>query len=64
MTCLGVGVGVGVEETTRIRARCAYTKFKELSPILTAHGASDHINKRTECEPSQFGSNRDQSSRN
>ena len=26
------------------RVRCAWTKFKELSPILAAHGASYHIN--------------------
>ena len=30
----------GVEEATRARVRCAWAKFKELSPILTARGAS------------------------
>ena len=31
---------VGVEEAARVRVRCAWDKFKELSPILTARGAS------------------------
>ena len=37
---LGVGGGVeeGVEEAARARVRCAWAKFKELSPILTAGG--------------------------
>ena len=30
----------GVEEAARARVRCAWAKFKELSPILTARGAS------------------------
>ena len=34
---LGAG---GVEEAARASVRCAWAKFKELSPILTAHGAS------------------------
>ena len=40
---LGVtfGAGGGVEEAARVR--CAMAKFKELSPILTAHGASYRI---------------------
>ena len=33
----------GMEEAARARVRCAWTKFKELSPILTARGASYHI---------------------
>ena len=37
---LGVG---GVEEAARARGRCAWAKFKELSPILTAQGASYRI---------------------
>ena len=35
-----LGAGGGVEEATRARVRCAWAKFKELSPILTALGAS------------------------
>ena len=39
---LGGGrVGGGrVEETARVKVRCAWAKFKELSPILTARGAT------------------------
>ena len=39
---LGVtlGVGGGVEEASRARVRQAWAKFKELSPLLTARGAS------------------------
>ena len=33
----------GVEEAARARVRCAWAKFKELSPILTARGASYRI---------------------
>ena len=32
--------GGGVDEAARARVRCAWAKFKELSPILTARGAS------------------------
>ena len=35
-----LGAGGGVEETAKARVRCAWAKFKELSPILTAWGAS------------------------
>ena len=38
-----LGAGGGVEEAARARVRCAWAKFKELSPILTARGASYHI---------------------
>ena len=38
-----LGAGGGVEEAARARVRCAWAKFKELSPILTAWGASYHI---------------------
>ena len=31
-----LGAGGGVEEAARARVRCAWAKFKELSPILTA----------------------------
>ena len=33
----------GVDEAARARVRCALAKFKELSPILTACGASYHM---------------------
>ena len=29
-----------MDEAARARVRCAWAKFKELSPILTARGAS------------------------
>ena len=32
-----------MEEAVRARVRCAWAKFKELSPILTARGASYRI---------------------
>jgi len=35
-----IGAGGGVEEASRARVRCAWAKFRELSPILTARGAS------------------------
>ena len=35
-----LGMGGGVDEAARARVRCAWAKFKELSPILTARGAS------------------------
>ena len=38
-----LGAGGGVEEAARARVRCAWAKFKELSPILTARGASHRI---------------------
>ena len=38
-----LGAGGGVEEVARARVRCAWAKFKELSPILTARGASYRI---------------------
>ena len=38
-----LGAGGGVEEAARARVRCAWAKFKELSPILTAWGASYRI---------------------
>ena len=36
----------GVVEAARARVRCAWAKFKELSPILTARGASYRIKGR------------------
>ena len=30
----------GAEEASRARVRCAWAKFRELSPLLTASGAS------------------------
>jgi hypothetical protein len=35
-----IGSGGGSEEAARARVRCAWAKFRELSPILTARGAS------------------------
>ena len=34
-----LGAGGGAEEAARARVRCAWVKFKELSPILTARDA-------------------------
>ena len=31
-------LGEGMDEAARAKVRCAWAKFKELSPILTAHG--------------------------
>ena len=41
-----LGSGGGVVEAARARVRCAWAKFKELSPILTVRGASYHIKGR------------------
>ena len=41
-----LGAGGGVEEAARARVRCAWAKFKKLSSILTARGASYHIKGR------------------
>ena len=43
-----LGVGGGVKKAARARVRCAWAKFKELSPILTARGASyvDEVARR------------------
>ena len=38
-----LGAGGGADEAARARLRCAWAEFKELSPILTACGASFHI---------------------
>ena len=38
-----LGAELGVEEAARARVRCIWAKFKELSPILTAPGASYRI---------------------
>ena len=38
-----LGAGGGADEAARARVRCAWAKFKELSPILTACGASYHM---------------------
>jgi hypothetical protein len=35
-----MGSGGGAEEASRARVRCAWAKFRELSPLLTARGAS------------------------
>ena len=38
-----LGAGGGADEAARARERCDWAKFKELSPILTARGASYHM---------------------
>ena len=38
-----LGAGGGADEAARARVRCAWAKFKELSPILTARDASYHM---------------------
>ena len=38
-----LGAGGGADEAARARVRCAWAKFKKLSPILTALGASYHM---------------------
>jgi len=38
-----IGSGGGAEEASRTRVRCAWGKFRELSAILTARGASQRI---------------------
>ena len=38
-----LGAGGRADEAARARVRCAWAKFKRLSPILTAHGASYHM---------------------
>lgn len=35
-----IGSGGGAEEASRARVRCAWAKFRELSPLLAARGAS------------------------
>ena len=35
-----IGAGGGAEEAARARVRCAWSKFRELAPILTSRGAS------------------------
>ena len=41
-----LGSGEGVVEAARARVRCAWAKFKKLSPILTGRGASYRIKGR------------------
>jgi hypothetical protein len=35
-----IGAGGGAEDATRTRVRCAWSKFRELAPLLTMRGAS------------------------
>ena len=35
-----IGSGGGAEEASKARVRCVWAKFRELSPLLTARGAS------------------------
>ena len=45
-----LGEGEGANKAARARMRCAWAKFKELSPILKACGASYHMKgKISEC---------------
>ena len=37
------GAGGGADKAARARVRCAWAKFKELSPITTALSASHHM---------------------
>ena len=41
-----LGDTLGLEEAARARVRCAWARFKELSPILSARGASYRIKGR------------------
>ena len=41
-----IGSGGGAVEAARARVRCAWAKFKELSPILTVRGPSYRIKGR------------------
>ena len=41
-----LGAGGGADKAARARVRCAWAKFKELSPIPTACGASYHMKGR------------------
>ena len=38
-----ISAGGGAELSSRMRVRCAWSKFRELSPILTSRGASLNI---------------------
>ena len=38
-----ISAGGGAEEASRARVRCAWVKFRELSPILTSTGASFNV---------------------
>ena len=38
-----ISAGGGAELSSRMRVRCAWSKFRELSPILTSRGASPMI---------------------
>ena len=42
-----LGSGGGVVEAARARVRCAWAKFKQLSPILTVRGASSIADYKT-----------------
>ena len=41
-----IGAGGGAEEASRNRVRCAWSKFRELSPILTTRGASHRLKEK------------------
>jgi len=46
-----IGAGGGAEEASRARVWCAWSKFRELSPLLTARGVSLKVKGRlySEC---------------
>ena len=41
-----IGAGGGAEEASRNRVRCAWSKFRELSPILTFRGNSHRLKEK------------------
>ena len=41
-----ISAGGGAELSSRMRVRCAWRKFRELSPILTSRGASLNIKEK------------------
>ena len=54
MEFVRIGSGGGVVEAARARVRCAWAKFKELSPILTVRGASYRIKGRIYTRRKKF----------
>ena len=39
-----MGSGRGAEEASKARVRCAWAKFREMPPLMTARGASLTVN--------------------
>jgi len=44
-----IGDGGGAEDASRARVRCAWSKFRELDPILTKRGASLKVKGKIMC---------------